>query len=605
MDAPNIRNLREWLPINDIFQKIPQKISKGLFFVDVNVTCIDAVDDFIALGTDVGVVFWYNRSDGQIKKFRTEVKNEENMMIQHSTTKKGITITETMTKRYHFVDLVLVSLIWMSIYTSLFCHRLIAFFFVSFALLNPFQSSSSLACIKVLSSVEHLIATGSVSGEVTAFQVQKDLPWTEIDPKIIASLVKSEPPKRFTIQNDCRAAITSIEWSKNGMKLFSGDTAGVVILTEFDFNDGICRSSEILNEAYSIVQMNFISPWLLVSTVFRAVLCSKNTSIPDDKWQTTQIGKSDRKVMNYFGATFLPSANKTLMSSMPSIVCSRPGFRFWLADVDGNVSHTFLLKDSVLDNAAYEVPLLNPRRHSLDLRQTYFGPCHYYCNSFIITYCDSIIYVINLEKLKVEATIRRLRKIQYLAVNGTEIFILEGGRSLIRLSLETNPPDVFGVMPVEHVPDDDDIIDGDECLELPPIEKIQLDTPIECEFGEHNLLREDKLLLEHSKKLAVFEKINHIEYDDDILFGKGTKRKKKLTQEKHTEGIVEIARPAEAINEANATENRSIVKISKELTNGKTTENGQSKSIESNHSERWDRVKYRIHFQCYLIHILL
>lgn len=403
-----------------------------------------------------------------------------------------------------------------------------------------------------------MIAVGSVCGEVSVFQIQKELPKDLIEDEVVVALRKSRPIERYTIrQTVFRAAITCVEWSKNGMKLFSGDAAGVVILSEFDFGRHQSRSIEILNEAYSIVQMGFVHPCLVVSTVYRAVICTKADG--GDKWNVSQIGKTDRKVLNNFGVMFrtpaIPSSSSATSSAhrQPSIICSRPGFRFWLADTDGNVSHTFLLKDSIMsDGMSYEVPLLTPfHGKPVDLRQTYFGQCHNYCGSFIVTHSENIVYIINLEKLKVVATIRRLRKIQYLAINVSEIFILEHGRSIVRLA---PMPDAMsknqqtnGFGPYVHEMDAaSTVVDADECLELPPIEHIQLSTPIECEFNEHNLLREDKLLLEHSRKLEVFEKINEFEYDDSILFTSGTRKKKKSPI---VQGIVEIGRQADSIDE--------------------------------------------------------
>lgn len=40
---------------------------------------------------------------------------------------------------------------------------------------------------------------------------------------------------RYTIGNLHKSQITAIEWSKNGMRLFSGDKNGVIIMTEIDF----------------------------------------------------------------------------------------------------------------------------------------------------------------------------------------------------------------------------------------------------------------------------------------------------------------------------------------------------------------------------------
>lgn len=412
-----------------------------------------------------------------------------------------------------------------------------------------------------------MIAVGNAAGQVSAFQIQKELPPELNAYPSITNVVHKQPIERYTIKDLDRSAITCVEWSRNGMKLFSGDKQGVVILTEFDFADHISKSVEILNEAYGIVQIGFCSPWLLVSTVYRAIVCRKNDATGD--WNVSQVGKKDRKILNNFGAVFTGSDRRS-----PSILCSRPGFRFWMADTEGNVSHTFLLKDAVAE-PTFEIPLLNPGLNkSVDGRFAYFGPCYNFNGSCIITHCDTIVYIINLEKLKIEAIIRRLRKIQYLACYGSEIFIVEGGRSLIRIAPfrepsqagcekdgEFNDSKVAGSAsssassssgadsaifepPVEFEPEEDSIGDADECFELPPIEYIHLDTPLY--LNETQLLKQDRLLLEHSRKLEVFEKINELDYDDSILYKTAMKKKKKVpaSNEKHADGIVEIGQQA-------------------------------------------------------------
>ena len=74
MDSKEVYAIREWAPLTDVIERIPTRINRGLFPADLNITCLDAVEDFIALGTDAGMVFWYNRQTGQIQKLKSEVK---------------------------------------------------------------------------------------------------------------------------------------------------------------------------------------------------------------------------------------------------------------------------------------------------------------------------------------------------------------------------------------------------------------------------------------------------------------------------------------------------------------------------------------------------
>lgn len=119
---------------------------------------------------------------------------------------------------------------------------------------------------------------------------------------------------------------------------------------------------EVLNEAYDIVQISFNKPWLLISTVYRAIVCQCDK---DGRWKVSQVGKQDRKILSEVGATFMVRHRQT------SLVCARPGYRFWLSDTDGNVSQTLLFKET-LPKFAFEIPILNPAQIQSQL-PTNFG----------------------------------------------------------------------------------------------------------------------------------------------------------------------------------------------------------------------------------------
>lgn len=63
-----------------------------------------------------------------------------------------------------------------------------------------------------------------------------------------------------------------------------------------------------------------------------------------------------------------------------------------------------------------------------------------YSKNFIITYDEGRLFVLNLDKLRVEAITQIMRGISDVAICGKEIFVLEGPRSLIRLSSAPEPP---------------------------------------------------------------------------------------------------------------------------------------------------------------------
>lgn len=65
--------LREWAPLAALLQRLPAKIQNGIFSQNINFTCLDAVPEFIAIGTNHGLVYWFNRENGELQKLRCEV----------------------------------------------------------------------------------------------------------------------------------------------------------------------------------------------------------------------------------------------------------------------------------------------------------------------------------------------------------------------------------------------------------------------------------------------------------------------------------------------------------------------------------------------------
>ncbi|GBP50504.1 WD repeat-containing protein CG11141 [Eumeta japonica] len=64
--------IREWTPCTHMLNLIPPRVQNGLFSTELYLTCIDAVSEYIALGTNVGLVYWYNRKKGNIQRLRCE-----------------------------------------------------------------------------------------------------------------------------------------------------------------------------------------------------------------------------------------------------------------------------------------------------------------------------------------------------------------------------------------------------------------------------------------------------------------------------------------------------------------------------------------------------
>lgn len=65
--------LREWAPLTELFNKLPTKTKKGLFQNDIKITCVDVLTEYLVLGTNVGLLFLFERKTKNLVKFACEV----------------------------------------------------------------------------------------------------------------------------------------------------------------------------------------------------------------------------------------------------------------------------------------------------------------------------------------------------------------------------------------------------------------------------------------------------------------------------------------------------------------------------------------------------
>ncbi|KAL0820111.1 hypothetical protein ABMA28_006051 [Loxostege sticticalis] len=359
--------VREWTPCSHILSLIPPRIQNGLFSSELCLTCVDAVSEYIALGTNVGLVYWYDRKKGNIQRLRCEA------------------------------------------------------------------STSPITYVKIVSTVDYMVGAGNAAGQVTVFQIPKEHPENVPDtfkPKV-------EPKvERYTIGDLHKSKITAIEWSKNGMRLFSGDKNGVIIMTEIDFYMHLCKSMEIVNEEHEIVQMSYCQNTLLVSSVYRSIVCERR----DARWHVSQLGKKERKSLCALGGVFQYSYARGAGGAGAAAYCARPGLRLWRADAQGTVHQTLLFKDAI-SNPLTVAELLNPaaRKHSHTDREYNFGPLYVFREHFLVSHNEHILYILDPRSLTAVAVVDDLRRILSVSVSKDEIFVLEGARSLLRLAHAPEP----------------------------------------------------------------------------------------------------------------------------------------------------------------------
>ncbi|XP_052743941.1 WD repeat-containing protein CG11141 [Bicyclus anynana] len=495
--------VREWTPCSHILNLIPPRIQTGLFSNELCLTCVDAVSEYIALGTNVGLVYWYDRKKGNIQRLRCEA------------------------------------------------------------------STSPITFVKIVSTVDYMVGAGNAAGQVTVFQIPKEHPENVPDtfkPKV-------EPKvERYTIGDLHKSKITAIEWSKNGMRLFSGDKNGVIIMTEIDFYMHLCKSMEIVNEEHEIVQMSYYQNTLLVSSVYRSIVCERR----DGRWHVTQLGKKERKSLCALGAVFQYSYAR---GGAAAAYCARPGLRLWRADAAGQVHQTLLFKEAI-SNPLTVAELLNPsqRKHSLAEREYNFGPLHVFREHFLVSHNEQLLYVLDPRSLTAVAVVDDLRRILSVSVNKDEMFILEGARSLVRLAhapepaaLATDQPAnlmtkslttslqqaVNTVRDLTHIDqtmpyitsvleqpismftrnetiDNGVITNGEECFELPPIKHLPYDISenvlesiinefkdVSSEVEEIRRVKSEEL----QKKLKLYNSIMEKKCDEELIHSRKSRKK--------------------------------------------------------------------------------
>ncbi|XP_012220894.1 WD repeat-containing protein CG11141 [Linepithema humile] len=514
--------LREWAPLAVLLQQIPAKIQNGIFTQDISFTCVAALTEFIAIGTNHGLIYWFNREKQDLQRLRCENVN------------------------------------------------------------------SKITSVQIISTVDYMVAAGNEHGVVTVFQIPKNPP---------DSLPDSLKPKqkkqveRYSISGLHNATVTAVEWSKNGMKLFSGDKNGLVVLTEIDFYMHLSKSSKLLNEKYSVVQLSYQQGLLLVSTTLRTILVNRN-----ENGKVTQVGQKERKTLGKLGAVFGSRQNYV---QEPIIYASRPGLRLWQADKVGTVLKTLIFKDAVRSSHT-EVALLNPAPEGSrkNRGEPSFGIILPFCDDLLVTYCDDVVYVVNPNTIAITSIINDLRRVTDVACTKDEIFILEGERNILRIAYypesniltlgntkntldplssfaeyskpvangileltsklkessivpaipfpKINPTNIIqsvGIVPTVAVGTDANVIaNAEEAVEIPPIIPIELNTPLITDINkipEHNDTRRNSEDAKNNDRREIFQKIGQQEFED-VVFTPERKQKKSRNKTNENENVISL-----------------------------------------------------------------
>ncbi|KAG8310264.1 WD40 repeats containing protein [Homalodisca vitripennis] len=359
--------LREWAPLSGFLKEVPLTVRRGLFLETVALTCIDVVPEYLAVGTNIGVVYWYNRETHEMQRLRPE------------------------------------------------------------------KTTHKITSVKVVSSVDYMVAAGDNSGTVTVFKIPKPTPqW-------ISSAYKqntSNSVERYTVGGLHSAPVTALEWSMNGQKLFSGDATGLVVFTEIDYHMNLSKACEILNEKYRVVQLSFNqnAQSLVVATEYRCIVAHRQDN---GSWRVVQVGQQERRSLCRVGATFFPHPDRPLQRVIYS---GRTGWRFWLSDSEGCVHKTLIFKDMVRKPHQH-IRLLHPPPVK-DTSWEDLGPVFAWRGTYLVTFNSSTLIILDPQNISVLASLCGLSDLHSVSLTPTEIFIIYGTRNITRLSYI---PDLYAV----------------------------------------------------------------------------------------------------------------------------------------------------------------
>ncbi|BFZ11505.1 hypothetical protein BsWGS_14546 [Bradybaena similaris] len=361
MEATPPDELKEFEKLDLLLSQIPKKAQHGLLMsCDLVLTCIDANSVYIALGTNVGVVFMYSRRDFSMQRLKCASTNDV------------------------------------------------------------------ITCVRLHHGIDDQLAFATAAGDLSVYFIPG-----------VNSFLKRQLQK-FEVKDIHRHYVTCLEWSTNGMKLYSGDKNGLVVTTEVDFFEGQCRSSILLVETSSeIIQLDYKHKLLMVSTRQRSFIVRL-----DLKCQVIPIGTKDRKILGPFGACFLPGMCK---ADDARLYAARPGCRLWLADVSGVVVNTHIFTDP-LSLAVPEIPLLSAGKLQTGQSEFQFGILKCFREKEIVTWSSTALVVLDPEANRVVARQGRLNGIVDVAVVGEtgEMFLLRrhAEARVVRLAGQPEPPPI-------------------------------------------------------------------------------------------------------------------------------------------------------------------
>ncbi|KAL0969727.1 hypothetical protein UPYG_G00231480 [Umbra pygmaea] len=275
--------------------------------------------------------------------------------------------------------------------------------------------SEAITAVKLLSCFDDLVAVGTASGRVALFQLVSQLPG------------RNKQLRRFDVVGFHKSTVTSLAWSANGMKLFSGDDKGKVVYSAVDLDQGVCNPVLLFEEPSAIVQLEYSQKVLLISSHQRSLL------FYTQEQALQQLGTKPRKSNGRFGACFQPGLCK---QSDLLVYAARPGLRMWRTDVRGQVEDTLVLKTLFNQEVPHFELFPRPgptggyRPHDRQLGLV----CCFLREGWVLSWNEYSVYVLDCFNQVVIGALESSGDIVSVSCTENEIFILKGDRDIVRIS---------------------------------------------------------------------------------------------------------------------------------------------------------------------------
>ncbi|CAJ0593144.1 unnamed protein product [Cylicocyclus nassatus] len=264
---------------------------------------------------------------------------------------------------------------------------------------------------------EGLVAVGNDSGRV----------------HIVSFSASSPSPIIQTLTKDTRKLdkVTSLVWSEDAKKLYSGHANGVVMAyhlgTKSPFRTA-CTVLATFSEG-EILQLDVSGSQLLISTQLATYVYDL------EEKTTTQVGKKPRS--GRMGACFFPmSGSSSQVDNSAFVLAARPNGRVWEANTAGVVYRTHQLREN---SAIPRPPIISSRTdYSCDMtlvssaaansnEDVQLGVLHRLDvdgNSFILSSSGSKMIVFDVDQSKIILVNELEEEIQCLCVCAADVFVI-------------------------------------------------------------------------------------------------------------------------------------------------------------------------------------